>query len=70
MQQESNFNEPDPFYADAITYVREQNKVNVTMLQRKFRLGYNRAARLIEDMQKEGVISDMDNQGRRKVLKF
>lgn len=68
MEQLNGVNEQDPLYPEAVALVREKNKASVSMIQRHFRLGYNRGARLIEEMQKAGVIGEMDNQGRRKVL--
>lgn len=58
----------DPLYLDAKTYVRESKRANVTALQRKFKIGYNRAARLIDAMEEEGVITEMDSSGARQVI--
>lgn len=59
----------DPIYADAVFLVITEQKVNVTFLQRYFRIGYNRASRLIEQMEIDGVVSAPDANGARVVLK-
>lgn len=59
---------PDPFYADAVSFVRDSKKTTIAAVQHHLRIGYNRAAALIERMESEGVISAMDKAGRRKVI--
>ena len=55
-------------YRKAVQTVAESQKASTSYLQRQLRLGYNNAARLIERMEKEGVVSAPDHVGRREVL--
>lgn len=54
-------------YRDAVTAVREADKASVSYLQRQFRLSYNAASRMIERMEREGVVSPPDSSGKRAV---
>lgn len=58
----------DPMYSDAIAIVRTQKKASIALVQRYLKIGYNRAARLLEDMEKQGIVSSMGTNGSRKVL--
>ena len=58
----------DPLYSEAVVFVVENNKPSVSALQRKFRIGYNRSARLIEEMVKAGIVSAPGANGAREVL--
>jgi recombination associated protein RdgC len=58
----------DPLYSEAVIFVVENNKPSVSALQRKFRIGYNRSARLIEEMVKAGIVSAPGHNGAREVL--
>ena len=58
----------DPLYDEAVLFVVESRKASISSLQRKFRVGYNRAARLIETMEEQGLVSPMTNSGIREVL--
>lgn len=58
----------DPMYAEAVGIVVGNQKASISLVQRHLRIGYNRAARLIEDMEKAGIVSQMDNSGVRRVL--
>lgn len=62
------FEAEDILYDEAVAYVRETGKASISLLQRKLRIGYNRAAHLIEEMEEEGVVSPVDSAGSRKVL--
>lgn len=63
------FGEPeDPLYNDAVTHVRSTGKTSISGVQRVLKIGYNRAARLIETMEERGVVSPPDHRGDRKVL--
>ena len=58
----------EDLYAQAVEIVRNDKKASTSYVQRKLRIGYNRAASLIERMEEEGVISAADHVGRREVL--
>ena len=57
--------EPDPLYEQAVNVVREQNKVSISLVQRHLKIGYNHAARLIEDMEIAHLVSPMNSSGQR-----
>jgi len=58
----------DEFYGKAIEMVIQSGQASISMLQRRLRVGYNRAARMIEQMEKDGIVSPADSMGRRQVL--
>ena len=58
----------EPLYEEAVAHVLESRRASISSVQRKLRVGYNRAARLIEAMEAAGVVSAMDGQGNREVL--
>jgi S-DNA-T family DNA segregation ATPase FtsK/SpoIIIE len=60
--------EADALYDQAVMFVTETRKASISSVQRKFRVGYNRAARLIEDMEAAGVVSPPETNGSRVVL--
>jgi S-DNA-T family DNA segregation ATPase FtsK/SpoIIIE len=60
--------ESDPLYDEAVAFVLETRKASISSVQRKLRVGYNRAARLIEQMEASGVVSPMGSNGSREVL--
>ena len=60
--------ETDALYDEAVMFVTESRKASISSVQRKFRVGYNRAARLIEDMEAAGVVSPPETNGSRVVL--
>lgn len=60
--------ESDPLYDEAVAFVLETRKASISSVQRKLRVGYNRAARLIEQMERSGVVSEMGNNGARDIL--
>jgi recombination associated protein RdgC len=60
--------EVDPVYEEAVAFVRESLRASISAVQRKFKLGYNRAARLIERMEIEGVVTPMNSHGSREVM--
>lgn len=60
--------EADPFYDEAVRFVTETRKASISSVQRRFKVGYNRAARMIEDMERAGVVTPADNNGSRQVL--
>lgn len=60
--------ESDPLYDEAVAFVTETRKASISSVQRKLRIGYNRAARLIEQMEVSGVVTEMSGNGNREVL--
>jgi S-DNA-T family DNA segregation ATPase FtsK/SpoIIIE len=60
--------ESDPLYDEAVAFVLESRKASISSVQRKLRVGYNRAARLIEQMEAAGVVSPMGSNGSREIL--
>ena len=60
--------EKDEFYDQAVSFVLETRRASISAVQRKFRIGYNRAARLIEAMEDAGLVSEMNSNGNREVL--
>jgi len=67
-QAEGEENELDVLYDEAIAFVTETRRVSISSVQRKFRIGYNRAARIVEDMESQGVVSTPGTNGAREVL--
>jgi recombination associated protein RdgC len=74
---ESSFPPPDPYFADGgpdpmyqqgVDAVRKYGRGSISLVQRVLRIGYNRAARLLEEMEKAGVVSPMNSSGGREVL--
>ena len=61
-------NEGDALYDEAVHYVTQSRRASISSVQRKLRIGYNRAARLIESMEAAGVVSEMGTNGQREVL--
>lgn len=59
----------DGLYPEAVAHVIKTGRVSVSSIQRQFRLGYNRAARLVERMEAEGIVSGPDSLGARTILK-
>ncbi len=60
--------EVDELYDEAVSFVTESRKASISAVQRKLRIGYNRAARMIETMEQQGVVSAMNSNGGRDVL--
>lgn len=60
--------ESDALYDEAVHYVTSSRRASISSVQRKLRIGYNRAARLIETMEMAGVVSEMGSNGQREVL--
>jgi S-DNA-T family DNA segregation ATPase FtsK/SpoIIIE len=60
--------EADPLYDEALKIVTESRKASISGVQRRLRIGYNRAARLIEDMERAGVVGPLQPNGSREVL--
>ncbi|BEV07694.1 DNA translocase FtsK 4TM domain-containing protein [Methylophilus sp. DW102] len=60
--------EKDPLYDEAVAIVLKTRRASISSVQRQLRIGYNRAARLIEDMERAGLVSAMQSNGNREVL--
>ncbi|HEY1226133.1 MAG TPA: DNA translocase FtsK, partial [Ramlibacter sp.] len=60
--------EKDPMYDQAVEVVLKNRKASISLVQRHLKIGYNRAARLVEDMEKAGLVSAMNGQGQREIL--
>jgi S-DNA-T family DNA segregation ATPase FtsK/SpoIIIE len=61
-------NEMDALYDEAVRIVTETRKASISGVQRRLRIGYNRAARMVEDMEREGVVGELQSNGARVVL--
>jgi DNA segregation ATPase FtsK/SpoIIIE, S-DNA-T family len=61
-------NEKDPMYDQAVEVVLKNRKASISLVQRHLKIGYNRAARLVEDMEKAGMVSAMSSNGQREIL--
>ncbi len=66
--EDGNAEDSDPLYDEAVAFVTDTRKASISSVQRKLRIGYNRAARLIESMEAAGVVSEMASNGNREVL--
>ena len=60
--------ELDPLFDQAVNFVTEKRKASISGVQRQFRIGYNRAARIIEQMEAQGIVSAQGHNGNREVL--
>jgi DNA segregation ATPase FtsK/SpoIIIE, S-DNA-T family len=58
----------DAVYSQAVELIKRENKISTSFIQRHFQIGYNRAARIVEMMEKHGVISPANHQGKREIL--
>ena len=67
-QSEGEESELDVLYDEALAFVTETRRVSISSVQRKFRIGYNRAARIVEQMEVQGVVSTPGHNGAREVL--
>lgn len=63
------FGDADPLYEQAVAIVMKNRRASISQVQRHLRIGYNRAARLIEEMERQGVVSGMNSDGSRDILK-
>ncbi len=59
----------DPMYSEAVAFVMQQGKASISLIQRRFRIGFNRAARFVEQMEKDGVIGPQDGSKPRIVIR-
>jgi S-DNA-T family DNA segregation ATPase FtsK/SpoIIIE len=60
--------EKDPLYDQAVAIVLQDRKASISYVQRKLKIGYNRAARLLEDMENAGLVSALTASGQRDIL--
>jgi S-DNA-T family DNA segregation ATPase FtsK/SpoIIIE len=60
--------ESDPLYDQAVDVVLKSRRASISLVQRHLRIGYNRAARLIEQMERAGLVSSMQSNGNREVI--
>jgi DNA segregation ATPase FtsK/SpoIIIE, S-DNA-T family len=60
--------EQDPLYDQAVAIVLQDRKPSISYVQRKLKIGYNRAARLLEDMEKAGLVGSLSSNGQREIL--
>lgn len=67
--EESDTFDEDALYIRARVYVKETSRASISALQRELRIGYNRAARLIERLEEDGVVTEMNSSGGREVIK-
>ncbi len=60
--------EKDPMYDQAVEVVLKHRKASISLVQRHLKIGYNRAARMLEDMENAGVVSAMGTNGQREIM--
>ena len=65
---EDGDSEADPLYDQAVAFIIRSKKASISSVQREFRIGYNRSARLLEQMERSGVVSPMQSNGSREIL--
>ena len=58
----------DPLYSEAVEIVLDTKKTSISFIQRKLRIGYNRAANIIESMEAKGILSAQQSNGNREIL--
>lgn len=66
--EEGTWGATDPLYQEAVTFVIESQRASISAVQRKLKIGYNRAARLIEALEEGGIVTAMNSNGSRDVL--
>jgi S-DNA-T family DNA segregation ATPase FtsK/SpoIIIE len=65
---ENSGSEKDPMYDQAVEIVLKHRKASISLVQRHLKIGYNRAARMLEDMENAGLVSNMGTNGQREIL--
>jgi S-DNA-T family DNA segregation ATPase FtsK/SpoIIIE len=58
----------DPLYDEAVAIVTETRKASISYIQRRLKIGYNRAARMVEEMEASGLVGPLEANGNREVL--
>ena len=66
--QDKNLIGDEPLYEEALKVILKHRRASISFVQRHLRIGYNRAARLLEIMEKKGVVSEMQSNGSRQIL--
>ena len=59
----------DVLFNQAVEVIMKDKRISTSYIQRKLQIGYNRAARIIEEMEEKGIISEPNNQGKREIIK-
>jgi S-DNA-T family DNA segregation ATPase FtsK/SpoIIIE len=67
--EDSGDDEYDELYDEAVAFVCERGGASTSAVQRQFRIGYNRAARMIEQMERDGIISEQNGSKKRRILR-
>ena len=67
-ENSKNLNDKDELYQTAVEIIKSEGKASTSFLQRKLQIGYNRAARIIDMMEAEGIVSKANHVGKRDVL--
>lgn len=67
LQHEADGEAEDELFGEAVEFVRQEQKCSVSMLQRRFRIGYNRSARIVDEMEKRGIVGPQEGSKPRKV---
>ncbi len=70
LNESKNQCEKDELYQTAVEIIKTEGKASTSFLQRKLQIGYNRAARIIDMMEEEGLVSKANHVGKRDVLKW
>lgn len=65
---EDGENSNDPLFAQAVELIKREKKISTSFIQRHFQIGYNKAARIVEQMEKQGIVSPANHQGKREIL--
>ena len=59
----------DPIYSDAVEFVLSQGKASISLIQRRFKIGFNRAARFVDQMEQDGIVGPADGSKPRSVIR-
>ena len=68
VSSENISDEKDELYHKAVSIIKTEGKASTSFLQRKLQIGYNRAARIMETMEKEGIVGQANHVGKREIL--
>lgn len=68
LEDSADMSDADEKYREAVRIVKETGQASISMLQRRLRVGYNRSARMIEQMERDGIVTPVDAMGRRQVI--